>query len=104
MAILDFCSPQDRIIAKFVRRFVMTSASKSLLKKALQLDIDERTVLGHQILMSVEDECDDLEVTDELKAKLDRRLEEHLKNPTSGYTREEFKRKLKKLARKSTPR
>jgi len=82
----------------------MTSASKTLLKKALELDIDERTVLGHQILMSVEDECDELEVTDELKEKLDRRLEEHRKNPTAGYTLDEFKRKLRKLAKKPASR
>jgi putative addiction module component (TIGR02574 family) len=73
---------------------------KALLKEAKKMDIDERTVLAHMILSSVEEECEDAPLTEELKAELDRRIKEHEKNPDAGYTWEEVKRKLVRLRKK----
>ena len=78
-----------------------------LLKQARKLDIDERTVLAHLIWMSVEDECagHEGEMSDELKRKIDERLDAIKKNPYDGCTLEEFMRKFRaKQARRKKAR
>lgn len=58
----------------------MTTAAQNLLKQARKLSADDRIVLAHNILRTVEDE-EDVELTDEHVAEVLRRREEHLKNP-----------------------
>jgi putative addiction module component (TIGR02574 family) len=71
--------------------------TKQLLNQAKKLDIEQRTSLAHLIWMSVEDECADHEdeMSDELKRKIDARLDDLEKNPDAAYTLEEFMRMRK---------
>ena len=81
----------------------MKSASKSLLKKALELDIDERTVLGHSILMSVREEAKEFEkeeLSEEIKQELERRFAYMEAHPDEWVSWEEVKRGMQKRRRK----
>jgi putative addiction module component (TIGR02574 family) len=73
--------------------------TKALLKKALELDIDQRTVLGHQILMSVENECKETGISEEIKKELDRRIAYAEAHPDEWMTLEEFKKRPRKRRR-----
>ena len=67
---------------------------KSLVKEAKKLSVDERTILAHEIWATVEKECDEAPVSQEVKDELDRRWREHLRNPEAGLSPAEVKKKL----------
>ena len=75
-------------------------STTKLLEQAKQLDLDERTILAHQIWASVEEECENAPLTEEFKAELERRLEAIKKNPDAGYSWNEVKARLGRLKRK----
>jgi len=62
---------------------------KALLKEAEKMNVDDRTLLAHRIWNSVEKECEDTPLTEEVKAELSRRLESHKNNSAQALTAEE---------------
>jgi putative addiction module component (TIGR02574 family) len=69
-------------------------SSETLLAKALELSPAERILLVEDIWDSVAAEPDDLQLSDELKAELDSRLEAHRANPSAGSSWEEVRARL----------
>lgn len=59
-------------------------SNETLLAKALELSADERMSLVEDIWDSVAAEPDHLQLSDEIRAELDARLESHRMNPTAG--------------------
>ncbi|GEM_PF-413466 len=74
---------------------------QSLMKEVKKLKPEQREKLAAQILSTIEMDQVDAEPSDEVKAELDRRWEEHLRNPASGMTREQFRRKVALLKKKT---
>lgn len=63
----------------------------TLLEQALRLPIPERRKLADEIYSSIDTEGDDLHLTDEQKAELDRRMEDYEKNPGGNLSWEEVR-------------
>ena len=73
---------------------MLLMSTETILAKALELSRAERIRLVEDIWDSVAAEPDDSPLSDELKAELDARLEDHLKNPDEGSTWEEVRERL----------
>jgi len=63
----------------------------------LNLPIDDRVLLAHQILGSVEAELDDAPLTLEQRNELERRIADMEANPEAGSSWEEVKQRLRDL-------
>jgi putative addiction module component (TIGR02574 family) len=61
----------------------------TLLAEIMQLSEDERRDLAEEIFETLPDESADFVLTEEQKAELDRRLEEHRRDPSSAIPAEE---------------
>ena len=61
----------------------------TLLAEILRLPEDERRELVEEVFESLPDESADFVLTEEQKAELDRRLEEHRRDPSSAIPAEE---------------
>jgi putative addiction module component (TIGR02574 family) len=61
----------------------------TLLAEILRLPEDERRALVGEVLESLPEESADFVLTEEQKAELDRRLEEHRRDPSSAIPAEE---------------
>lgn len=68
--------------------------TQNILEEVRKLSLDDRRVLIHDIIKSVEEEEDDFELTDELKAELLRSQEEHQTNPNDAVPWEVVKAEL----------
>ena len=71
------------------------SARDRLLAEALTLSIEERLSLVEGIWKSLPESAYEPELSDAMKAELDRRLADIEENPDDGYTWEEVKARLR---------
>jgi putative addiction module component (TIGR02574 family) len=62
----------------------------TLLAEIMQLSPDERRELIEEVFDTLPPEADDLELTDEQKAELGRRMEQHERDPSRAILGEEF--------------
>ena len=69
--------------------------NKALRDQAMQLPPDERLELAYDLLESVPDAGEDLELTDEQKAEIERRMAEHERDPSSAIPLEQFMARLR---------
>ena len=69
-------------------------STETLLAKALELSAAERMSLVEDIWDSVAAEPDHLQLSDEIRAELDARLESHRLNPAAGSSWVEVKTRL----------
>lgn len=69
-------------------------STETLLAAALQLTQAERVLLVEDIWDSIAAEGEDLQLTEEMKAELDLRLEAYHKNPSAGSSWEEVRDRL----------
>lgn len=60
----------------------------------LELSVAERLRIVEDIWASIAEDAQKLEISDELAAELDRRLEAYEKNPEAGVTWEELNERL----------
>jgi putative addiction module component (TIGR02574 family) len=67
----------------------------TLLAEIMRLPEDERRQLIEEVLDSLDPELDDFRLTEEEKAELDRRLEEHERDPESALSWEEVRAELR---------
>jgi putative addiction module component (TIGR02574 family) len=72
------------------------SARDRLLAEILGLPVEERLDIVEQIWASLPPGAYEPELTEEMKAELDRRLADLEENPEEGYTWEEVKARLHK--------
>ena len=72
------------------------TAHERLLALALQLPLDERTLLAEKIWDSLPEEVRSADLTEEEKAELDRRIAEMEANPDAGSSWEEVRARLRK--------
>lgn len=66
-----------------------------------ELSLDDRAMLAQEVWASIEDECSRMEVSDEVRTELNRRLDAFNKNPDDSVTWEELKRQLRELCKRS---
>lgn len=67
---------------------------EQVLQETATLPVDDQLELIHQIWGGIADSGRDFELSDELKAELDRRLAAHEANPEAGIPWEQFKAEL----------
>jgi putative addiction module component (TIGR02574 family) len=76
--------------------------AKTMMKEARKLSLGQRAWLGCEILKDVEKNRGSAEpISDDIKRELARRWKEHLRNPDAGFTREEVRKRLQQLKKKS---
>jgi putative addiction module component (TIGR02574 family) len=63
----------------------------TLLDQLMQLPPEERVEIAYQLLDSVPQAADELELTEEQKAELDRRMAEHEADPSGAIPYEEVR-------------
>jgi putative addiction module component (TIGR02574 family) len=69
----------------------------ALLDQLMRLPPEERVEIAYQLWDSVPTDSDDLELTEEQKAELDRRMAEYERDPSRAIPLEQFLARLQSL-------
>jgi putative addiction module component (TIGR02574 family) len=78
--------------------YPITMNKTALIDQLMQLPPEERVEIAYQLWESVPASSDDLELTEEQKAELDRRMAEYERDPSRAIPLEQFLARIQSLS------